>query len=158
MNPTLNRSRPRHDSGEEFASSYQPLSKPSLLAPPTKPRYRTHACIQLPATTSHWYLPSVTTLSVPSNRVIIILPIGRSYPVFPLCWLKAFDKELQLPFSARAASLSFSILCPNRCFSARLWACWLGLLLFLLDGPLLAVVQGVLFPFPGTLGSLRLEC
>lgn len=109
MFPTLDRSRPRHDSGEEFASSYQPLSKPSLLAPPTKPRYRTHACIQLPATTSHWYLPSVTTLSVPSNRVIIILPIGRSYPVFPLCWLKAFDKELQLPFSARAASLSFLI-------------------------------------------------
>ena len=59
------------------------LSHPSLLAPPTKPRYRTHACICLPTTTSHWYLPSVTTLSVPSNRVIIILLITWSYPLFP---------------------------------------------------------------------------
>lgn len=35
MFPTLDRGRPRHDSGEEFASSYQPLSKPSI--PPCSP-------------------------------------------------------------------------------------------------------------------------
>lgn len=131
MFPTLNRSRPRHDIGEEFASSYQPLSKPSLLAPPTNPgtELMPASAYQLPPPIGTFprsppSCPSKPGLSM--DVLIISLPITWSYPLFPpLCCVKAFGKELQLPFFARSVPV-FGYLCPNRCFSARLWACWLG--------------------------------
>jgi len=90
MFPTLNRSRPRHDSGEEFASSYQPLSKPSI--PPCSPHETQvpNSCLHLP---TNYHLPLVPSLShhppVPSNRVCrltlwssIFQLLGRT-PFFP---------------------------------------------------------------------------
>lgn len=90
MFPTLNRSRPRHDSGEEFASSYQPLSKPSI--PPCSPHETqvSNSCLHLPTS---YHLPLVPSLvhhtscpfkpSLSMDVMIIILPITWSYPLFP---------------------------------------------------------------------------
>lgn len=130
MFPTLDRGRPRHDSGEEFASSYQPLSKPSLLAPPTNPgtELMPASAYQLPPPIGTFprslhFLSLQTGLSM--DVLFIILPMTWSYPFSHSVGSSIRHRVAIAVFCSRSVPV-FSILCPNRCFSARLWACWLG--------------------------------
>ena len=108
------------------------LSHPSLL-PPRNPGTELIPASDynrplVPSLVHYTSCPFKPGLSI--DVLIIILPTTWSYPLFSTLLGQAFGTELQLPFPARSVPV-FGYLCPNRCFSARLWACWLGLLLFL---------------------------
>lgn len=143
MFPTLDRSRPRHDSGEEFASSYQPLSKPFI--PPCSPR---NPGIELMPASSYQLPPPIGTF------------LRSLHFLFLQTGLSSFSQLVgRTPFSHSVGSRHSTKSCNCRFLLAQRPCLFYFVSKSLLFRPFVGLLAGVVaFPLDGPLLCCGSRC